>query len=265
MNRTLVRQMIGADLLKLRRHRPTMAAAAALSVGTSALYMLFILARHGWHLPATQLLDDGTTLMGLYFGPMAAVLVGTQAGVTDLANHVFRDLAATGRSRVLLFLTRVPAAVLLALLFTLAGFAVSTAAAYAFHGAGPGPDLALVLRSGAWVALATAVLTTLAVGVGSLTGSASITLVAVIGWQTIVTGILYIAGFLGNLRWAVLSIALSRFLPAAQIGTRAHPGSSNALVNYKVPMPAAVAALVIVAWVLVPSVLGAWRTAHRDV
>jgi hypothetical protein len=264
MNPTVIRQLIAADILKLRRHRPTMIAATILSVGITVLYLTFILARHNWQFPAAQILNDGTSLIGLYFGSIAAILIGTEAGVVDLSNRVFRDLAATGRSRTLLFATRIPAAVLVSLVFTLASYLITAAAAYAFHGTDPGPDLDLVFRSGGWVVLATAVVATLAVSIGSITGSSSITLITIIGWQTLATGILYLASFLGSIRWAVLSIALSRFLPAAAIGSRDHPGSSNVLTNYKLTMPAAAAAFVILGWVIIPALLGAWRTARRD-
>lgn len=256
--------MIAADILKLRRHRPTMATAALLSIGITALYLAAILIRHNGQLPGTQILGDGTSLMGLYFGSFAAILIGTEAGTIDLSSGVFRDLAATGRSRVTLFLTRVPAAVTVALVFTLSGLLLTVAAAFAFHGSAPAPSASLVFESVGWVVLATAVVTTLAVGVGSFTGSRPITLILIIGWETIATGIVYLAAFLGAARDLVLLIALSRLLPEAAIGTHAHPGSSNALNNYKLPMPAAVAVLVILAWVVIPVAAGAWRTMTRD-
>ena len=111
MSRALAGPMITADILKLRRHRPTMAAAAALSFGVTALYLAVILARHNGQLPGARTLGDGTALMGLYFGSFAAILIGAEAGTLDVAAGVFRDLAATGRSRTALFLTRVPAAI----------------------------------------------------------------------------------------------------------------------------------------------------------
>jgi hypothetical protein len=264
MNRVVARQMIAADILKLRRHRPTMTAAAVLSIGITALYLAFVVARHGGQLPASRTLADGTSLMGLYFGSFAAILVGTEAGTTDVASGVFRDLAATGRSRTTLFLTRIPAAVAVALVFTVSGLFLAIAAAFAFRGTSPAPGAGLVIESAGWVVLATTVVTTLAVGVGSLTGSRSITLVAVIGWETIATGIVYLAAFLGAARDLVLLIALCDFLPGQAIGTRANPGSSNALANYKLPMPAATAVLVILAWLVVPAVAGGWRTRTRD-
>ena len=110
------------------------------------------------------------------------------------------------------------------------------------------------------MALATAVVTALAVGVGSLTGSRAVTLTAIIGWQTIASGMLYLATFLGAARDLVLAFAVSRFQPGPAIGTRANPGSTNALNNLKLPMPAVVALLVILGWLVVPAVAGAWRT-----
>jgi hypothetical protein len=263
VSRAAAGPMIAADILKLRRHRPSMAAAAALSVGVTGLYLAVILARHHGQLPGGQTLGDGTSLMGLYFGSFAAILIGTEAGTIDLAAGVFRDLAATGRSRTALFLTRVPAAIAVALVFTLGGFLLTVAAAFAFHGPTPAPGLGLVARSGGWVALVTAVVTALAVSIGSLTGSRAITLTAIIGWQTIASGMLYLASFLGAVRDLVLVFAVSRFQPGPAIGTRANPGSTSALNNLKLPMPAVAALLVILGWLVVPAVAGAWRTRSR--
>jgi len=256
--------MIAADILKLRRHRSTMATAAVLSIGITILYLAVVVTRHNGQLPGTRTLGDGTSLMGLYFGSFAAILIGTEAGTIDSASGVFRDLAATGRSRTTLFLTRVPAAVVVALVFTMSGFLLTVAAAFALRGSAPAPGIGLVLGSAGWVVLATAVVTTLAVSVGSFTGSRAITLTAIIGWETIATGILYLAAFLGAARDLVLMIALCRLLPVPAVGTRANPGSSNTLNNFKLPMPVVAAVLVIVAWVVIPAIAGAWRTRTRD-
>jgi hypothetical protein len=235
-----------------------------LTVGVTVLYLAVILARHGGHLPGTQTLSDGTSLTGQYFGSFAAILIGAEAGTADTAGGVFRDLAATGRSRTALFLARVPAAVTVALAFTLSAFLVSVAAAYACHGPAPAPGAALVAESAGWVILATAVVTTLATGAGSLTGSRPLTITAIIGWNTVATSVLYVAGFLGAARDLVLLIALGELLPGPAIGGRAHPGSTNALVNFKLAMPAAVAVAVILGWVTVAVAAGAWRTRVRD-
>jgi hypothetical protein len=59
-------------------------------------------------------------------------------------------------------------------------------------------------------------------------------------------------------------IALGGLFPGQQAGTRAHPGSSIALNNFKLPMPAVTAVLVILAWAVIPALAGAWRTRTRD-
>jgi hypothetical protein len=223
-----------------------------------------VLGRHHGQLPGARTLGDGTSLMGLYFGSFAAILIGTEAGTIDVAAGVFRDLAATGRSRTALFLTRIPAAIAVALAFTLGGFLLTVAAAFAFHGPTPAPGAGLIARSGLWVVLATAVVTAVAVGVGSLTGSKPVTVTAIIGWQTVASGILYLATFLGAARDLVLVFAVDRFQPGPAIGTRANPGSSNALNNLKLPMPAVAAIVVILGWLIAAAVAGAWRTSSRD-
>jgi hypothetical protein len=264
VNQPIARQMIAADILKLRRHRPTMVTAALLSAGMAIVYFAFIEARHHGNLAGPQALSDGATLMGIYFGAFAAILIGAEAGTIDLSSGVFRDLVATGRSRTALFFVRIPAAIVISLTLTLAGFAVTVAAAWAFHGSAAAPSAALAFKFAAWVALATVVQTTLSVGIASLTGSRPVTLIAVIGWNTVATGILYLADFLGSARDLVLLIALGGLFPGQQVGTHAHPGSSIALNNFKLPMPAVTAVLVILAWAVIPAVAGAWRTRTRD-
>lgn len=264
MNRTIARQMIAAEILKLRRHRATMLTAALLSVGIAILYFAFIEARHHGNLAGPQALSDGGTLMGIYFGAFAAILIGAEAGTIDHASGVFRDLVATGRSRTALFLVRVPATIAIAVSLTLGGFAVTVAAAWAFHGSAAAPTPGLAIEFAVWVAAATVVQTTLAVGIASLTGSRSVTLVVVIGWNTVATGILYLASFLGPLRDLVLLIALGGLFPGQQTGTRAHPGSSIALNNFKLPMPAVASVLVVLLWTVVPVLAGAWRTRNQD-
>ncbi len=39
----------------------------------------------------------------IFFGPLAAILIGTEAGAGDISAGVFRDLVVTGRSRLALF------------------------------------------------------------------------------------------------------------------------------------------------------------------
>jgi ABC-type methionine transport system ATPase subunit len=101
-------------------------------------------------------------------------------------------------------------------------------------------------------------------GISSLTGSRSVTLITVIGWNTLATSILFLATFLGSVRDLVLMMALGSLSPGQQVGSHAHPGSSIALDNFKLPMPAAVAVLIILAWAVLPAAAGALRTRTLD-
>jgi hypothetical protein len=264
MNGVIVRQMIAAEILKLRRHRGTMATALVLSVGITFLYFAAIEFRSHGGIGGVQALSSGSTLLGIYFGSFTAMLIGTAAGTADLTSGVFRDLVATGRSRTGLFLARVPAAITVALAFNLSGFLLTVAAAFAFRGDAPAPSLGLILQFAGWVVLATTVVTSLTVGVASLTGSRSLTLTAVIGWQTAATTLLYSAHFLGSARQALLLVALSYLRPGAAVGTHGQPGSSNALPGFVLPMSTTVAVLVLLAWAVVPAIAGAWRVRTQD-
>ena len=252
--------MIAAEVLKLRRHRSTMLTAGVLSIGITVLYFLVIESRSNGQISAEKALSSGSALLAMYFGSFTAVLIGTAAGTLDLADGVFRDLVATGRSRVALFAVRVPAAVTVALTFNLVGFAVPVATAFA----GGGVRLVLLAQYAGWVVLATAVVTVVSVAVASGTGSRSVTLIAVIGGQTIGTTLLFGAEFLGSLRQGLLSVALSHLRPGPVVGSRDHPGSSNALPGFVLPMSTAVAVLVLAAWVVVPLVIAVWRVRNQD-
>jgi len=252
--------MIAAEILKLRRHRSTMLTSGVLSIGITVLYFLVIESRSNGEISAQKALSSGSALLAMYFGSFSAVLIGTTAGTIDLIGGVYRDLVATGRSRVALFAVRVPAAVTVALAFNLAGFAVPVAAAFTGGGVRPG----LLAQYAGWVVLATTVVTAVSVAVASVTGSRSVALTAVIGGQTIGTTLLFGAEFLGSLRQGLLSVALSHLRPGPVVGSRDHPGSSNALPGFVLPMSTAVAVLVLAAWVVIPLVIAAWKVRNQD-
>jgi hypothetical protein len=262
MSTVTARQMIGAEILKLRRHRPTMLTAGTLSIAITIAYFLVIISRGAGSIDADKALSSGSALLAMYFGSFTAILIGTISGTLDLSSGVFRDLVATGRSRLALFAVRVPAAVAVALAFNLGGFAVTVAAALTCGGADPGAGM--IARYAGWVVVATVVVTVLAVGIASLTGSLSLTLTAVIGWQTVATTLLYSAVFLGGLRQGLLSVALSHLRPGQAVGTREHPGSSNALPGLVLPMSTTVAVLVLLAWMLLPLMVAARRIQTQD-
>lgn len=250
------RLMFSAEVLKLRRQRPLMLFAGFLSTGIVVIFMGYLQIRHASnpaHYGPAGGMDGFIHLLralGVFFGALAAILIGTEAGTADLSSGVFRDLVATGRSRIALFAVRVPAAVAVALGFATVAYAVGLVAVFLFSGSLQTPSLSVILEGYGWVALATSVFASLSVGVGSLTGSRAVTLTAVIGFQTVATQLLLNIPSLGSVRDALISPALGQIVPAGS-------GAGIAMTD-------ATAIAVLAAWAVIPSVIGAWRTRVRD-
>jgi hypothetical protein len=247
--------MFSAEVLKLRRQRALMAFAGLLSVGVVVIFMGYLQIRHASNAqypPAGGINGFHHLLraVGEYFGALAAILIGTEAGTADLSSGVFRDLVATGRSRLALFAVRAPAAIAVTLAFSAVAYGVGLAAIFLFAGGQPTPSLGLVLQGAAWVALANSLLTALAVGIGSITGSRGVTLTGVIGWELVATPIILNITSLGSVRDLPLSAALGQVAPT--------PAGTG------VTMSVTVAVAVLVAWAVLPALLGAWRTRQRD-
>jgi ABC-type transport system involved in multi-copper enzyme maturation permease subunit len=253
---TVARQMFSAEVLKLRRNRGLMAFAFLLTSGLAAAWFGYDAIRHAsdasLYGPAggVDAFQRAVRALGLYFGALAAILVGTEAGTADVSSGVFRDLVTTGRSRLALFAARVPAAIAVPLAFTVAAFLLSLGAAFVFAGGLPTPDASLILQAFGWMVLANAILAVLAVGVGSATGSRGLTLTAVIGWQTVLTELLLNATSLGSVRDGLLSASLGQLAPL------------DAGIPFSVSTGVAVA--VVAWWALVPTAVGAWRTVTQD-
>lgn len=256
MTLVTARQMLAAEILKLRRNRALLGFAFVLSVVVVLFYFGYNAAEHAsnpaQYGPAGGIprFERAVQLVGMFFGGLTAVLIGAEAGTADISSGVFRDLVATGRSRLSLFFARAPAAIIVTLAFNAVAFLITVAATFLFAGSSATPGLSLILQSAAWVVLANGALAALAVGVGSLTGSRAVTLTAVIGWQAVATEFLLNASSLGAARDGLLTAAFGGVAPFdLQIG---------------VTMATGVAVAVLVPWVVVPAVLGAWRTHTRE-
>jgi len=257
-NVTVARQMMGAELLRLRKKRGVVALALTAVLAPLVIWTGYQVIEHASN-PASygpaggihhfvKMLD----LLGIFMGPVAAVLIGAEAGAGDLAAGVFRDNVLTGRSRLALFLTRIPAA--LAVTFAVVGlaFAVGLAVIFGFAGGLATPSLSLILESAAWLALANGVVCVIAIGVASLTGSRPGTITALIGWELVLSPMLVQATNLGSARNGLLDGVLL-FLK---------PGPSSGAPT--LTMAAAVAVAVAALWVAVLPALGAWRMQTRD-
>lgn len=257
MNINITRQMLGAEILKLRRNRTIMVVAFLLTFGVVALMFGYNAVEHASNPaengPAGGMLGFERTVkaLGVWFGLLAASLIGTEAGTADISTGVFRDLVATGRSRLALYGVRAPAAILVTVAFTGITFLVATGLSFLLAGGQPTPNLSVILQSAGWILLCNVVVCAFAVGIGSLTGSRGATLVAVIGWQTVATQLLLHIQSLGAARDWLLTAALGQLMPL--------PGSLAGIT-----MATGLAITVLVAWALVPTLVGSWRTQTTD-
>lgn len=251
-----LREMIAVDLLKLRKKRSVVGWALVLTVGISIVFYAYLVIAHATdprhHDPAGGLrhFSNAMSTLGLDFGTIAAILIGVEAGAGETADGTFRELIATGRSRLVLFATRIPAALILTLVVVACGLAIATAVTFLFAGGDPIPSAWLVARAVGWVLLANSVVCVVAVGVGALTGSRPAALISLIAWQTIATHLLLNTTALGGARKAVLDAALSQLKPGPH--------------GRDVTMSVLLAVVIIALWAGAAACLGAWRTRTRD-
>jgi len=253
-------RMTGADFLKLRRKRWLVLLSLFLTLGILAIVYLVTVIQHASapsnHGPAggVEHFGDGVRVLALIFGPLAAILIGIEAGAGDSATGVFRDLVVTGRSRLALFASRVPAALLLCWTVMVAGFVLVLVASIVFASGLPTPGTALIFNSLGFILLATGVVCVVAVGFASLTTSRAGAIVTLIAWQIVASPLLSSIGSLGSARRLILSQAIGHFSP---VSTEGRHGTT-------VAMSTGTALIVMIGWLVIFLMLGAWRTAEMD-
>jgi ABC-type transport system involved in multi-copper enzyme maturation permease subunit len=252
-------RMFDADLLKLRKKRGTLIWVLVLALAPVIVLFTVKAIQHSSNQvkygPAggTPGFTDGVRLLCLFFGPLAAVLVGVEAGTGDSSAGVFRDLVVTGRSRLALFASRVPAALAVCWTATIVGYGLVLLGSFAFASNLPTPDSALVLNGLGFTLLAIGVVCVVAVGFASLTTSKPAAITALIGWQLVASPLIANISSLGKGRDAILSQAIVHFSPV-------HVGDRGASVT----MGQGTALLVLAAWLAAFLALGAWRTRTMD-
>lgn len=251
MSVVTARQMVAAEILRLRRDRSTMAWALVLAVAVPAVYITYqgLSGGSGAGLPGFM---RALNILGLLIGPLAAVLIGAEAGAGDHAAGVFRDLVVTGRSRLALFLVRLPGALVVCLAVIGAGYAVVVAGTFAFAAGHATPSLPLIVQAAGWLALANGVVCVLAVGLAAATASRAATITALVGWQLVASPLLLGARVLGGTRQALTDSALSYLQPG--------PAAGSWAVSSSIPL----AVFVLAFWMLAFTTLGGWRTSRRD-
>ncbi len=342
-------RMIATRQLELRRRRGLMIVVALLTVGLPVLVLglrlLFHAVDSGSYGPAgTPGVFVGLANAMAEFGFIGAAALGTAAGTNDLSEGVFRHLVVTGRSRLALYLARLPAALslllpLVAVAFTalclvtgyagtrqptsvtVNGYSVparldrsqleswlsrhpgqaardfaiaspprpgATAAAgvrsalerqmpaiYSTYSsdeqASSNPTAGQMTDVGLWVTLEVGIGLVVGLGLGSLTGQRTVSTVMLIVLEIIVTPILANATipYFVNGQRLFFGVAMDQLRPSALTATGGHHGPVGVLAGKGgglgiPPMPTWAMIAVIVGWLAVWSVLGAWKMVTRD-
>ena len=249
-------RLIRADVLKLKRRRGMLGVCAGLTIGILLLAFTVISIQHGSH-PAKVgpagglhgLLDALPTLSVCVF--LVGAIVGATAGAQDLDSGVFRDLAATGRSRTALFLSRVCGAWVVTGALILLSLAVAVAGAFLLADGTPMPRAADIFEGGAMLVASGAFGAALAVGLAALVGSRGPVIAILLAMHLIFEAQLQGAGFLGDARRALPLSAINR------IGDQAKD------LDYGLALGSSVA--VVAAWIVAALAAGAWRTRTREI
>jgi len=265
--------LIRAKLLELRKRRTLMIVIVAFTVGLPVIFygvrLLYHLGDPARYAPAgaPDAFATAGTLMG-EFGFIAAAALGVTAGTADLTEGMFRHLVITGRSRLALYLARIPAGLSILLSLAAAGFAV-TCLVTAFLGS-PHAASAVTMsagdmvRSGLWLELYLLTGFVVGLGLGSLMGQRTVPVVLLVVLEIIITPVLadHPLPFFLNGERLVVGVAMDQLKPAALAGGTT-VGPSGGLVHLP-PMPTWAMISVIAGWIVGWSVIGAWRMATRD-
>ena len=238
--------LIRAKLLELRKRRTLMIVIVAFTVGLPVIFygvrLLYHLGDPARYAPAgaPDAFATAGTLMG-EFGFIAAAALGVTAGTADLTEGMFRHLVITGRSRLALYLARIPAGLSILLSLAAAGFAV-TCLVTAFLGT---PDTASavtvtvgdMVRSGLWLELYLLTGFVVGLGLGSLMGQRTVPVVLLVVLEIIITPVLadHPLPFFLNGERLVVGVAMDQLKPAALAGGTT-VGPSGGLVHLP-PMP----------------------------
>ena len=214
--------LIGAKLLELRKRRTLMTVTVAFTV---ALPVIFYGIRLAYHLGdparyaqagAPNAFATAGTLMD-EFGFIVAVALGATAGTADLTDGMFRHLVITGRSRLALYLARIPAGLSILLSLAAAGFTVAclvTAFLSSPQAAGAvTPSPGAMAGAGLWLELDLIIGFTVGLGLGSLMGQRTVPVILLIVLEIIITPALaghvlphFLGGELGNVRAGPLRV-----------------------------------------------------------
>ncbi len=248
-------RLIRAEALKLRRRPGMLALCTVLTLGIVAILFAVTGIQHASdpaaHGPAGGVDNyQGAVYLLTMMMLVVGAVIGSTAGAQDIESGVFRDLAATGRSRLALFGARIPGA--WAMILPIGALAVGVAAilSIALAGSLGAPSAAVIAAGFASVLAAGALSGAFCVGFAALTGSKAPVIATVLACVLAIFPILGDIGELGDARSALPTNALAR------IGDQANLDPNTSL---------GLAIVVVAAWGLAAFAAGAWKTRTREI
>jgi len=248
-------RLISAESLKLRKRHGMVALAIALTVGLAVLVFTVTAVQHagnaGKYPPAGGLAHYRDAIGFLMLMTLVVgAIVGSTAGAADLESGVFRDLAATGRSRIALFGSRIPGAWTIVLPIAAGAAAIAGVASVALAGSLAAPSAGALIAGTFALLLAAALGSALAVGLAALFGSRGPVIATLLAVELAISPILGSLTFLGSARQVLPGEALDRIGQISQ---------------HAVPIALPIAMLVIAGWAAIAFTVGAWRTRTQEI
>ena len=122
--------MIATRFMELRKRRGLMVALTLVTIGIPTVFLairliLHAAAPHSYGPAGGYTIFNGLVVIVLYvFGFIVAATLGCTAGSVDLTDGMFRHLVVTGRSRLSLYLARIPAGLAIITSMVAAGFTI---------------------------------------------------------------------------------------------------------------------------------------------
>ena len=267
--------LIGAKARELRKRRTlaivTVAFTIALPVIFYGIRLAFHLSSPSHYAPAgaPDAFATAGTLMD-EFGFIIAAALGVTAGTADLTDGMFRHLVITGRSRVSLYLARIPAGLSILLPLAAAGFTVACLVTSFLGSPLPAhqaaPSASQMTAAGLWLELDLVIAYTVGTGLGSLMGQRTVPVILLILLEILITPALADHAFphLINAERLIVGVAMDQLKPAALAGgITVGPGGGPRALHLP-PMPAWAMAAVIAGWIIGWSILGGWKMTTRD-
>lgn len=251
------RRLIAAEVLKLRRRRGMLSISLLLTLGVMALVFIVMAIQHGAdpaeYGPAGGLENyrENMSFLGLMALVIGAIVGGT-AGTQDLESGVFRDLAATGRSRTALFASRVTGAWAVVLPIIALAATVTGAGAATLAGSLAAPSAGALVAGTASVLAAAALGTAMAVGLSVLVGSRGPVIGILLAFYLAVQPLLLAMAFLGDVRQVMPAEALNRIGDLPSQAGDLHVALVTAILS-------------VIVWAAGSLGLGAWRTSTREI